>query len=245
VINPLPASTKEQFLGKVQQLLESGRSRVADAAVEKDALAAAEQLMQQGEKTAELASHLLDILLALRKPVAGPKTASAQEGRKRSAKQDAEARYARILAASEKHKIDLHSPNAVQLIDQRLREDGGDPIPQRTLYSDLEHLERLDNLIIWTAQKLKIDPRTTDLNDSVERVWIDLRKRRHDIRPSTIVNALRFWAVLVEQQRLEHEAGMDVELEDGIDGSRARQDQSFDEYAAAVERSEKEERDPE
>jgi hypothetical protein len=236
--------TKQQLLATVRELLKSGYSRVSDRAGEEDALATVQLLMHQGERTAELTAELLDILLALRKPVGGPKAAAAHAARKQSAKGPREARYVRILAAIKKHpEIDLRSPDAVQLIDQRLRKRGGGPIPQRTLYSDLEHLERLDNLIIWTAQKLKIDLRTTDLNDSVKRVWIDLRKRRHDIRPSTIVDALRFWAFSSEQRRLEHEAGVDVELEEGIDAVRGHDDLSFDEYAAAVERSEKEKGD--
>jgi hypothetical protein len=219
MVNPLPSPTKKQFLGKVQQLLERGRSRDADAAAEKDAFATVESLMQQGERTAELTAHLLDILLALRKPVAGPKTAPAQAARKQSAQRDAEVRWARILTATKQDpEIDLRSSDAVHLIDQRLRKDGSKPIPQKTLYSDLEYLRGRDNLIIWTAQKLKIDPLKINLNtdDSVMRVYSGLRSRRH-ITPSMIAAVLGWWVELAQQQRLEHEAGVDDADKDDAD----------------------------
>jgi hypothetical protein len=215
---PVADPTKEQFCAQVLQLVKSGRSRAADPDTERDALATAQLLMQQGEKTAELASHLLDILLALRKPVAGSKTAPARAARKLNAGRDAEARYARILAAIKKHpEIDLHS-GAVHVIDQRLRKDGGKRIHQKTLYSDLEYLRGRDNLIIWTAQKLGIDPLKINLNtdDSVERVHNKLRSRRH-MTPSMIAAVLGWWAELAQQRRLEHEAGVDYADTDDAD----------------------------
>jgi hypothetical protein len=74
---PLLAPTKGQFRAQVLQLLKSGRSRTADAAIEKDALATARLLMQEGERAAALIAHLLDILLALRQPAGQPNTTPA------------------------------------------------------------------------------------------------------------------------------------------------------------------------
>jgi hypothetical protein len=79
-----PAPSPGQFRDKLTQLLKGGYSRTADFAAQRDALATATALMQQGEEAAAFTAHLIDILLGLRQPAGQPNTAPASSAKAHS-----------------------------------------------------------------------------------------------------------------------------------------------------------------
>jgi hypothetical protein len=177
-----PVPTQEQFFDRVTQLLKSGRCRAADAAIEKDALATARLLVQEGQRAAALIAHLLDILLALRQPAGQPNTTPAWSSKAYDAR-DRDDLIGEILFDK---GWDPLARNMPKLVEREFAQRHPDiPIDDRTVAYVLKAFGFIR--LYWVREEIL---RETGLDlkapGTRERLGAEIRKRHPEIEPRII-----------------------------------------------------------